>query len=67
MLRIEQLPHDNVDEETEHFANVLADALIASEVEPDRELCERWLREGFVDENELEAVLEAFERKAGYE
>ena len=63
MLRIEQLPHDNPDEETEHFANVLADALIASEVEPDRELCERWLREGFVDENELEAVLEAFERK----
>jgi len=47
--------------EDEHFAEVLAAALIRSSTVPTGDLCERWLREGYVNENELEAVLEAYE------
>ncbi len=58
---MEWLTHDNIEEEDRRFAQILADALWRTQTVPDRELCERWLREGFVDENELEMVLEAYE------
>ena len=58
---MEWLTHDNIEEEDRRFAQILADALWRTQTAPDRELCERWLREGFVDENELEMVLEAYE------
>ena len=58
---MEWLTHDNAEEEDRRFAHILADALWRTQTVPDRELCERWLREGFVDENELEMVLEAYE------
>jgi hypothetical protein len=58
---MEHLSHDNTEMEDEHFAEVLAAALIRSSIVPNGDLCERWLREGYVDENELEAVLEAYE------
>ncbi len=58
---MEWMTHDNVEEEDRRFAHILADALWRKQTVPDRELCERWLREGFVDENELEMVLEAYE------
>lgn len=58
---MEWLTHDNIEEEDRRFAQILADALWRTQTVPDRELCEKWLREGFVDENELEMVLEAYE------
>ena len=58
---MEWLTHDNIEEEDRRFAQILADALWRTQTVPDRELCEGWLREGFVDENELEMVLEAYE------
>lgn len=58
---MEHLSHDNPEMEDEHFVEVLVAALIRTGKVPDRELCERWLREGFVDERELEMILEAYE------
>lgn len=64
---MEHLTHDNPDLETEHFVDVIVCALINSQTVPSRDLCERWLADGYVDENELESVLEAYERCMGYE
>jgi hypothetical protein len=47
--------------EDEHFAEVMASALIRSNIVPDKELCERWLNEGYVNEEELEMILEIYE------
>jgi hypothetical protein len=58
---MEHLSHDNQEMEDEHFVEVLVSALIRTGQVPDRELCERWLREGFVDERELEMILESYE------
>lgn len=49
--------------EDEHFAEVFAQAFINTGTEPTPELCERWLAEGFVNEWELELILEAYERR----
>ena len=47
--------------ENQHFAEVFAAALIRSGIVPDKEMCERWLAEGYVNEEELELILEAYE------
>ena len=60
-----ELPHDNQNIEDEHFAEVFAQAFINTGTEPTLELCERWLRDGFVNEWELELILEAYERRIG--
>ena len=53
--------HDNPLMEDEHFALVFAQAFINTNTVPTQELCDRWLAEGFVNENELEMILEAYE------
>ena len=58
---MEHLSHDNIDMENQHFAEVFAAALIRSGIIPDKEMCERWLAEGYVNEEELELILEAYE------
>lgn len=58
---MEHLSHDNIEMENEHFAEVIAASLIRSGIVPDRELCERWLAEGYVNEEELELILETYE------
>ena len=58
----EWLPHENKEYEDEHFAQVFAQDLIRSEIVPDRVLCERLLKNNFVNEYELELILEAYER-----
>ena len=58
---MEHLSHDNIDMENQHFAEVFAAALIRSGIVPNREMCERWLAEGYVNEEELELILEAYE------
>ena len=59
---MEHLSHDNIEMENQHFAEVIASSLIRIGVVPNMELCERWLTEGFVNEEELELILEAYER-----
>lgn len=59
---MERLIHDNVEMEDRHFAEVMASSLIRIGVVPNQELCERWLAEGYVNEEELELILEAYER-----
>ena len=58
---MEHLSHDNIDVENQHFAEVFASALIRSGIVPDKEMCERWLAEGYVNEEELEFILETYE------
>ena len=58
----EHVPHDNAYIEDEHFAEVFAQDLIRSEIVPDGVLCERLLKNNFVNEYELELILEAYER-----
>jgi len=58
---MEHLSHDNIQMENQHFAEVFAAALIRSGIVPDKEMCERWLAEGYVNEEELELILEAYE------
>lgn len=58
---MEHLSHDNQMMEDEHFAEVMASALIRSSIVPDKDLCERWLNEGYVNEEELEMILEIYE------
>jgi len=58
---MEYLSHDNTEMENLHFAEVFASALIRSGIVPDREMCERWLREDYVSETELELILETYE------
>ena len=58
---MEHLSHDNIDMENQHFAEVFAAALIRSGIVPDKVMCERWLAEGYVNEEELELILEAYE------
>lgn len=60
---MEWLTHDNVEEEDRRFVKTLVDALWRSQTIPNADLCQRWLREGFVDENELEMILEAYEER----
>jgi len=57
----EHIPHDNPYLEDEHFAEVFALAFIREGTCPTPELCQRWLKEGFVNEQELEDMLEAYE------
>ena len=58
---MEHLSHDNIQMENQHFAEVFAAALIRSGIVPDREMCERWLNEDYVNEEDLEMILEAYE------
>lgn len=58
---MEHLSHDNQILEDEMFARSFANALFKSGIKPDAELCERWLAEGYVNEEELEMILEAYE------
>ena len=58
---MEHLSHDNIQMENQHFAEVFAAALIRSGIIPDKEMCERWLSEDYVDEEDLEMILEAYE------
>ena len=58
---MEHLSHDNVEMENQHFAEVMASSLIRIGIVPNQELCERWLAEGYVNEEELELILEAYE------
>ena len=58
---MERLSHDNVEMEDKHFAEVMASSLIRIGIAPNQELCERWLNEGYVNEKELELILEAYE------
>ena len=58
---MEHLSHDNTEMENQHFAEVFAAALIRSGIVPDKQMCERWLAEGYVNEEELELILEAYE------
>ena len=58
---MEHLINDNIDMENQHFAEVFAAALIRSGIIPDKEMCERWLSEDYVDEEDLEMILEAYE------
>lgn len=58
---MEHLSHDNQDMEDEHFAEVFAYDFMRSGIRPTADLCQRWLKEGFVNESELEAILEAYE------
>lgn len=57
----EHLSHDNPYLEDEHFSRVIANALINAKIEPTPELCKRWLAEDYVNEYELELILEAYE------
>lgn len=58
---MERLTHNNPEIENRQFAEVFAFALLQSGITPNYEMCERWLREGFVNEVELEDILEAYE------
>jgi hypothetical protein len=58
---MERLSHDNQQMENEHFAEVMASSLIRIGVVPNQELCERWLKEDYVNEEELELILETYE------
>lgn len=58
---MEYLSHDNTEMENQHFAEVIASALIRSGIVPDREMCERWLRKDYVSETELELILDTYE------
>lgn len=58
---MEYLSHDNIEMENQHFAEVIASSLIRSGIVPNQELCERWLREDYVSETELELILETYE------
>jgi len=58
---MEHLSHDNIEMENRHFAEVMASSLIRIGVVPNQELCERWLNEGYVNEEELEMILEIYE------
>lgn len=58
---MEYLSHDNTEMENQYFAEVIASALIRSGIVPDKEMCERWLREDYVNEEELELILETYE------
>ena len=58
---MEHLSHDNIEMENQHFAEVMASSLIRIGIVPNQELCERWLAEGYVNEEELEMILEAYE------
>lgn len=57
--------HDNPLLEDEHFAQVYAQALITSGIVPNMALCERWLAGDYVNEYELELILEAYEDARG--
>ena len=59
---MEHLSHDNTEMEDEHFAEVMAASLIRIGVVPNEKLCRRWLIERYVNERELEMILEAYER-----
>lgn len=59
---MEHLSNDNQFLEDRHFAEVMASSLIRIGVVPNQELCERWLAEGFVNEEELELILEVYEQ-----
>lgn len=58
---MECTPRDNPLIEDAHFAEVMASSLIRIGVVPHLDLCERWLAEGYVNEQELELILEAYE------
>ncbi len=58
---MEHLSHDNTEMENQHFAEVITSALIRSGIVPDKQMCERWLREDYVNEEELELILETYE------
>ena len=58
---MEYLGHDNIEMENQHFAEVIASSLIRSGIVPNQQLCERWLREDYVSETELELILETYE------
>ena len=58
---MERLSHDNIELENQHFAEVIASALIRSGIVPDKEMCERWLMEDYANEEELELILETYE------
>ena len=62
---MEYLSHDNIEMENQHFAEVIASSLIRSGIVPNQELCERWLREDYVSETELELILETYEEIMG--
>ncbi len=57
----ERLSHENIEMENQHFAEVMASSLIRLGIAPDMALCERWLAEGYVNGEELEMILEAYE------
>lgn len=57
----DHIMHDNPLMEDEHFALVFAQAFINTNTVPTKELCDRWLAEGFVNEYELELILETYE------
>lgn len=57
----EHLGRDNPLLDDGHFAHVFAQAFKNTNTEPTLELCQRWLAEGFVNEYELELILEAYE------
>jgi len=58
---MEHLSHDNTEMENQHFAEVFASAFIRSGIVPDKEMCERLLRENYVSETELELILDTYE------
>ena len=62
---MEYLSHDNTEMENQHFAEVIASSLIRSGIVPNQQLCERWLREDYVSETELELILETYEEIMG--
>ena len=53
MNAMERLTHNNPEIENRQFAEVFAFALLQSGITPNYEMCERWLREGFVNEVDL--------------
>ena len=59
---MERFSHDNTEMENQHFAEVMASSLIRIGIVPNQELCERWLAEDYVNKEELELILEAYER-----
>jgi hypothetical protein len=61
MSEVFHIMHDNPLMEDEHFALVFAQAFINTNTVPTQELCERWLREDYVSETELELILETYE------
>ena len=57
----ERLSHENIEMENQHFAEVMASSLIRLGIAPDMALCQRWLAEGYVNEEELEMILETYD------